>query len=99
MHCEIKSMSPGLVLYNWLIVRNAQKKNITHLPFKFADLLNLSSLASSLLTKHGSSGTLMSKRRKYPAASADDCFNFSRYDDDFEELAKCFQPKNTVRVG
>ena len=37
----------------------------------------------------------MSKKRKYSATTSDDRFDFSRSDDDFEELAKGFQPKNT----
>ena len=36
---------------------------------------------------------LLSKKRKYSAY--DDRFNFSQDDDDFKELAKGFQPKNT----
>ena len=38
---------------------------------------------------------LLSKRRKLSTASSEDRFDFSRDDDDFEELAKGFQPKNT----
>ena len=37
---------------------------------------------------------LLSKRRKYLAATTDDRFNFSQ-NDDFEELAKGLQWKNT----
>ena len=37
----------------------------------------------------------LSKKRKHSATFSDDCFDFSRSDDDFEELAKGFQPKNT----
>ncbi len=37
----------------------------------------------------------LSKKRKHSATTCDDRFDFSRSDDDFEELAKGFQPKNT----
>ena len=37
----------------------------------------------------------MSKKRQYSATTSDDHFDFSRSDDDFGELAKGFQPKNT----
>ena len=38
---------------------------------------------------------LLSKKRKYSATTSDNHFDFARSDDDFEELAKGFQPKNT----
>ena len=37
---------------------------------------------------------LFSRKRKYPATTSDNRFNFSRNDDDFEKLAKGIQPKN-----
>ena len=38
---------------------------------------------------------LLSKKKKYSATTSDDRFDFSCSDDDFEELAKGLQPKNT----
>ena len=43
----------------------------------------------------GSALLLLLKKRKYPATTSDNCFDFSRSDDDFEELAKGLQPKKT----
>ena len=37
---------------------------------------------------------LLSTKRRYSVATSDDCFDFYSNDDDFEELAKGFQPKN-----
>ena len=38
---------------------------------------------------------LLSKKRKYSAATSVNCFDFSGNDDDFKELAKGFWPNNT----
>ena len=46
----------------------------------------------------GRGSATLSKKRKYPAATSDDHFDFSQNDKDFEELAKEFQPKNTKLI-
>ena len=52
---------------------------------------------ASSLTKNGlcRGSALLSKKRKYSAATFDDRFDFSPGDDEYEELAKRFQSTNT----
>ena len=51
--------------------------------------------ALQALILHKIKACLLLKKRKYSATTSDNCFDFSRSDDDFKELAKGFQPKNT----
>ena len=41
---------------------------------------------------------LLWKKRKYPATTSDDRFDFSRSDDDFEELANLKDTKDTQGI-
>ena len=73
----------GLLL--WTLRRNA-----TCLPFKICQPCEhfVANVILQMAPARGS--TLLSKKRKYSAAIADYCFDFSCNDDDFEELAKEF---------
>ena len=41
---------------------------------------------------------LWSKKRKYPATTSDDRFDFSRSDDDFQQLAKGHQRHQGIKL-
>ena len=93
---EIESMSPCLVCYNWLIVTTAQKKHcslaVRNLPFFEHFVANIVLVDQEWLEL----GVALSCwKRKYSAATSDNCFDFYRNDDNFKELAKGFQLKNT----
>ena len=65
---------------------------------KFAELSNVSSLtlpSSSYQERLELEVLLFGRRKKLFNTTSEDLFDFSRSDDDFEELAKGFQPKNT----
>ena len=103
MQYEIKSMSPSLVYYNWLILRTL-RRNVTHSQFKIhqsvkrfinnVTLVDQEWLKPRVALFCRRKNTLL-KYLKTPATTSDNHFNFSRSDDDFEKLAKEFQPKNT----
>ena len=92
---ETKSMLPSLVYYNWLIVTNAQKKRRS---FAIRNSPNFRTFRRERRlrlprTARARGIALSSKKRKYSALLLRTAFDVSRSDDDFEELAKGFQPK------
>ena len=92
VHREIKSMSPSWVYYKWLIVI-CKRSEVTYSPFEICR--SFERFVANIVRRRPrmAQGTALLKIRTY-SADVWQPFQLSRSDEDFEELAKGFQPKN-----